>query len=137
MDSIIKNIFDKIEFGQLKGQSFIEIFKFNYTYLEWLLRKTEICFGDLDEFFKFGYPFDPSYKCLSKEANEKLILHVMENNSLSVYNGRMVNYWNIKYLKEIGLINYKDLEVFNYSFPDEIVAINNKKINSIYKNNNS
>jgi hypothetical protein len=61
----------------------------------------------------------------------------MENNSLSVYNGRMVNYWNIKYLKEIGLINYKDLEVFNYSFPDEIVAINYKKINSIYKNNNS
>jgi hypothetical protein len=134
METVIKNINDKIEFGELKGQSFIEIFKFNYTYLEWLLRETEICFRDLDEFFKFGNPFDIQNMCLSIEAKKKLMLHVNENNRLSVYKGRRINYWNIKYLKETGLMNYKDLKEFNYSFPDEIVSINNKKINTLNKN---
>lgn len=134
MKAKIKDINDKIDFGELKGQSFIEIFKFNYTYLEWIIRETEICFGDLDEFFKFSNPFDIQYLSVSKEAKEELMLHVAENNRLSVYNGRRINYWNIKYLKDSGLMNYKDLQEFNYHFSDDLIAKNNRKINTFNSN---
>lgn len=129
MKAIKMDINDRMNFGELKGHPFIEIFKFNYTYLEWIIRDTEICFRHLDEFFKFGNPFDIHYMGLSKEAKEKLILHVTENNRLSVYNGRRINYKNIKFLKEAGLINYKDLQEFDYHFPDDIITINNEKLN--------
>ena len=131
MNATIKDINDQINFGELKGQSFIEIFKFNYTYLEWIIRKTEICFKDLDEFFKFGNPFAPKYMCLSKEAKEELMLHVVKNNRLSIYNGRQINYKNIKYLKDSGMINYKDLEEFDYHFPDDVIVANSKKLEII------
>jgi hypothetical protein len=122
---------DRINFGELKGQSYIEIFKFNYTYLEWIIRKTEICFDDLDEFFKFGNPFDVSYNFLSQEAMEQLIKHISENNRLSILNEQRVNFENIKYLKESGIIKYKDLKVIDYNFPNDVVTINNNKITSI------
>ncbi len=131
MEVLIKDINDRIDFGELKGQSFIEIFKFNYTYLEWLISETEICFGDLDEFFKFGNPFDVQYMCLSKEAKEELMSHVAKNNRPSVYNGRRINYRNIKHLKESGMMNYKDLQEFDYQFSEDIVAINNRKRNTM------
>lgn len=131
MNATIKDINDQINFGEFKGQSFIEIFKFNYTYLEWIIRKTEICFKDLDEFFKFGNPFDPNYMSLSKEAKEELHLHVVKNNRLSISNGRQINYKNIKYLKDCGMINYKDLEEFDYHFPDDVIVVNSKKLEII------
>jgi hypothetical protein len=133
MEIIKRNINDIIDFGELKGQSFVEIFKFNYTYIEWIIRETEICFYDLDEFFKFGNPFDIKYPNLSNEAKDLLILNVTENNKLSLYNERRINFDNIKYLKDSGVLKYKNLLEIDYNFPEFIVNINKKKIDIINK----
>ncbi len=117
---------DKINFGNCEGQTFIEIFKFNHTYLEWIIKETEVCFDDLDEFFKYGKPFE--YTNLSKEVLNELVKHVNENNKSSIYNGRKITYNNIKYLKDKKLIKYYDLIEIKYSFSEELININNRKL---------
>ena len=98
MKAKIKAVNELIDFGELKGQSFIEIYKFNYTYIEWLIRETEICFTDLDDFFIYGNPFDIQYKCLTHDTREVLFSHITKNNRLSKNYGRRINFLNIKYL---------------------------------------
>lgn len=126
MNAIKFNVNEKITFGNCIGQTFIEIYKFNHTYLEWIIKETEVCFDDLDEFFKYGKPFD--YSNLSKEVLDELINHVNENNKSSIYNGRKITYDNIKYLKDKKLIKYYDFEEIKYCFSEELNNINNKKI---------
>lgn len=125
---IIVDINDKIGFGELMGLSFFEIYKFSFSYLEYLIRESEIVFNDLDEFYKFGKPFDLNSSSLSVEVNQALILHVTQNNKSSVHNQKRVNYLNIKYLKENGLLEYKNLKEIDYQFPDEIIKVNYEKL---------
>jgi hypothetical protein len=127
---IIVDINSKIGFGELKGLSFFEIYKFSYSYLEWLIAETDLAFKDLDEFYMYGRPFDLNSSSLSVEANQALISHVTQNNKPSIYNHKRINYRNIKYLKEIGVLEYKNLKEMDYHFPDEIVRINSEKLKS-------
>ena len=78
----------------------------------------------------YGRPFDLNSSSLSVEANQALISHVTQNNKPSIYNHKRINYRNIKYLKEIGVLEYKNLKEMDYHFPDEIVRINSEKLKS-------
>jgi hypothetical protein len=126
---VIKNIADKIEFGILEGQTFQQIFRFSYSYLEWIIRDTEICFKDLDEFFLYGKPIDHS--SFSQVQKIELFKHVNKNNKPSKNGGTLVHFKNYLYLKNIGALSFSELKEMDYKFPEDIAKINKLKIDKI------
>jgi hypothetical protein len=128
----IKNINEKIDFGLLEGQTFQQIFRFSYSYLEWIIRDTEICFQDLDEFYVFGKPIDPMK--LNEMIKESLLDHVIKNNKQSKNGGRLIHFDNYVQLKKMGILSFSDFIELNYKFPADIIEINNKKLSILETN---
>lgn len=130
----LKKPTDIIEFGALQGQSFQQIFRFSITYLEWIIRDTEICFQDLDEFFIYGKPVD--IQKISPEKTKKLIENIRKNNKANKNGAKFAHFGNFKSLKISDNLSYSDFIELEYFFPNEIIEANKIKL-GYYLNNQS
>jgi len=128
--AVIKDVTDIIDFGQLKGSFYFDIYKFSWSYLEWIIRDTEICFADLDDFYRFGFPFDISKKFgLPLNIYNLIAEDILQHNPPNKFGKKLVSFENIKRIKKTNYFLYKDMKVFDYTFSDELKASNQYKLN--------
>lgn len=121
---------DKTEFGQMMGCEFYWIYRLAPSYLEWLIRETEICFTNLKQFYTYGKSIELSMKAISINESKK-IMHVFERLGKNNFKGNSKGYTiTINILNELcktDLISFKNFKQIDYKFSDELSMINSKK----------
>jgi len=128
--AVIKDVTDIIDFGQMRGLFYFDIYKFSHSYLEWIIRDTEICFSDLDDFYRFGLPFDfKNNYGLPLDIFNLILEDILKYNAPSQYGSKLVSFDNVRRIKKSNYFLYKDLKVFDFSFSDELKALNQHKLN--------
>lgn len=119
-----------IDFGNHKGDRMFMIYRYQITYLEWIIRKTDICFKDLTDFYHYGKikKINPSIS----ENKKSLISKEMLNNPFVDDHNRikMMTIQNLNNLIENRHLTKDDFIDNDYHFSKELYMLNAEK----YKN---
>lgn len=119
-----------IDFGNHKGDRMFMIYRYQITYLEWIIQKTDICFRDLTDFYNYGKikKINPSIS----EHKKSLISKEMLNNPFVDDHNRikMMTIQNLSNLIENRHLTKDDFIDNDYHFSKELYILNAEK----YKN---
>lgn len=116
-----------IDFGILKGERFYRIYRHHITYLEWLIRETDICFADLTAFYTYGKikRFNPN---LSAEKRELITQEIREDSKSRTITGKkLLTIKNLDKLINNDLLDKDDFIDVDYHFSKELFMINADK----------
>lgn len=122
------NVKSIIDFGSLKGEKMFMIYRLRITYLEWIIKKTDVCFADLTEFYKYGKikQFNPLLSVKKVEYIKQEVANnpiLKENNKL-----RLMTIKNLNNLIEKKHLTSDDFIDIDYRFSEELFTINSEKI---------
>ncbi len=125
--NVLYDVNNIIDFGILKGERIFRIYRHHITYLEWLIKKTDICFTDLSEFYKYGKVnrFNPK---LSASKRELIIKEITgDPNSRTLNGSKLLTIKNLDNLIRNGILTEADFVAVDYHFSKELFIINSTK----------
>lgn len=121
------NVESVIDFGAHKGEKMFMIFRHQISYLEWIIRKTDICFSDLAAFYKYGKIKKLNPHLL--EYKKELIIEEMTNNPFTGDSNsiKIMTIKNLSNLIEKKHLTSDDFIDEDYHFSKELFIINAEK----------
>src|SRR5688572_12770991 len=97
---LLKRVEDTLDFGHKnKGFKFIDIYKYSFDYLKYLILKSGVCFEDLNEFLKYGRPLTLKVEDLNPSKLEYVINYIKKNSEPSRKGDIQITLEHISYLK--------------------------------------
>ena len=119
---------DHIGFGQMSGERFSWIYRLNYSYFEWIIKETDICFTDLRIFYFFGKPLELKNENFSTEKSN-LIFDIASANGVNSSSGAfLINISILDILFNKKIITNNDFKFIDFKFSPEIIEINYNKL---------
>lgn len=122
-------LYDVINFGQHKGESYLDVFKYIPSYIEWIIQSTDISFKNLNDFFKKGNPNKLILDSMSKINQEILYNYIKKHNIKSESGHYMINNNNIRELKKLNILSDLNFEEYEYRFSEKLIKLNSQKLN--------
>ncbi len=121
---------DKLNFGKNKGHLLKDIYKYQPSYIEWLILNVEDFAINIEAFITLPKPTPIGYGFVRGTAGYKKIMN--DNSSLfekfsKTDQNQLVSIDDIYELIESGF----ELNEINYEFPKDVVISNNQKIENI------
>ena len=122
---------DIIDFGQMNGCNFYWIYRLNPYYLERLIKETDICFINLNHFYKYGKSIVLSHENISNN-NWVKIHEIFERFGINNFSGNSKSFTiSIEILNELckhKLISSINFTQFDFRFSQTTLDINTKKL---------
>jgi hypothetical protein len=128
MDAKLRNVNDRIGFGQNKEYRFIDVFKHSPSYIEWIIRSTEICFNNLEDFLSNGQPLELDNSSLSETKKHQITDYITKTNPKASSGDYLITLDNINYLKNKGIITEANFKELQFNFNEELTKKNEEKV---------
>jgi hypothetical protein len=128
MNKLVK-VSDIIDFGSQKGEQFFLVYRLHISYLEWLIEKTEFCFSDLSDFYKYG-KIKRFKEPINQEKKELIIGEIKNNPPLAnAANSKLMTIQNFNNLIVKRHLTINDFVDVDYTFSDFLIKKNSQKLN--------
>jgi hypothetical protein len=114
-----------INYGQFKGNTFIDIFEYNPGYIEWLITTNQFSFQNLNDFWKNGNPKKLSLNNISDFNKKKFMEYLKSNNKASKFGDYMFSKTDVYVLKQNGVLTETDFCDWNFKFKETTIIVNN------------
>jgi len=114
-----------INYGQFKGNTFIDIFEYNPGYIEWLITTNQFSFQNLNDFWKNGNPKKLSLNNISDFNKKKFMEYLKSNNKASKFGDYMFSKTDVYVLKQKGVLTETDFCESDFKFKETTIMINN------------
>ena len=125
INTIPMSIDECINYGQFKGNTFIDIFEYNPEYIEWLITTNQFTFQNLDDFWINGNPKRLLSDNISDFNKKRLWEYLKNNNQPSKYGEYLLSKNNVHVLKLKGVLRDIDFCDSDFQFEEISVIINN------------
>jgi hypothetical protein len=127
---------DKLTFGKNKGYKLHDIYKYQPSYIEWLILNVDDFAIDIESFKSLANPTPISY---GHVAGTKNYANIMNNDKLSLLKKLTLTDQNqIVSMNDVFqlLENNNSVKEIDYNFPEDVVNINTNKIKNKVKDAN-
>lgn len=126
IDDLNTSVWENVSRGRFIGNRYIDIFKYNYKYIEWIIKTWNISFV-LENFFINGMPYKINLTYISLENQDRLYQYLKNNSEPSKFGDYLLTNKIIEELLEFKIIKSTDFVKFEYGFSDELKQLNNLK----------